>query len=146
MHDIEVVGVDHLGIVPKDLVKAKWFFGQVLGLNFEGKEEIKREGINVYFYDTQSKKKLKSCLPRFELLESLDSSSVIAQYKKKIGQGIHHVALRVENLDKIINILRENKVQILSDKAIVGAHGTKIIFVHPKSTGGILVELVEKNT
>ena len=144
MDKINICGIDHLGIVVKDITKAKWFFGNILNLQFQGSEVIERENISVDFYETTENNPLDSPRPRLELLESLNEKSVICRYKKKFGGGIHHLALRVKKIEEIFNLLVEKNIKILSSKVLRGAHGSKIIFVHPESTGGILIELVEK--
>ena len=81
---------------------------------------------------------------KVELLESLDSASPIKKFIEKRGPGIHHVCFEVDDIYKAISELKEKNIDIINDNPSVGAEGYKIIFIHPKSTGGVLVELAEK--
>ena len=70
--------------------------------------------------------------------------SPISKFIKKRGPGIHHICLNVEDIDKAIEHMKTNKIKFIGDKPTIGAENHKVIFVHPKSTGGILVEIAEK--
>ena len=87
-------------------------------------------------YDTQKGK--------VELLESLKPDSPISKFIDKKGSGIHHVCFEVDDITNAIKELKENNIQVLTDKYLIGAEGFKVVFIHPKSTGGVLVELAEK--
>ena len=79
-----------------------------------------------------------------ELLEPLSSESVIAKFMDKRGPGIHHICFRVEGLDNLVLKLKDLGVRLINEEPRAGAHGCRVVFVHPKSTGGVLVELSEK--
>ena len=98
---------------------------------------VESEGVTTDIYDTGRGK--------VELLESLGEDSPINNFLKKRGPGIHHVCFEVEDINSAIKELKENNISVLSEDAKRGAEGYKIVFIHPKSTGGILVELAEKS-
>jgi methylmalonyl-CoA/ethylmalonyl-CoA epimerase len=78
------------------------------------------------------------------LLDSLDKNSPIHKFLHKRGPGIHHICLEVDNINNAISELKKFKIDILNDSPSIGAEGYKIVFIHPRSTGGVLVELAEK--
>lgn len=138
-----IKGLHHLGIVPRDLVQAKWFFSQVLSLPFLGSEDVSKQGVSTHVYQTSLDKSASPNQGRVELLESLNREGVIAQFLEKKGGGIHHLAIEVENIERLIENLKGHKIEFIGEKPGQGTHQTKVIFVHPRSTGGILVEFVE---
>jgi methylmalonyl-CoA/ethylmalonyl-CoA epimerase len=107
-----------------------------LGLKHTGKEQIASQGVVTDIYDTGKGK--------IELLEALNDESPIAKYLDKRGTGMHHLCLEVKDIKASIKELNENNIQIIGDNYSIGAEGYKVIFIHPKSTGGVLVELAEK--
>lgn len=129
--------VNHLGIVPKNVLKAKEFF-KLFQLTPEGSEIVAEQKVKVDFLQTSN--------VRLELLEATDESSPIAQFLNTRGSGIQHIALEVDNVMECIQTLKQKGVQLIDEQPRVGAHSTKIAFVHPRSTGGILVELVEEKS
>jgi methylmalonyl-CoA/ethylmalonyl-CoA epimerase len=132
-----ILGIDHLGLVPKDLAQARWFFATLLQLQSLGHENIPSQGVSLQML------KVSPVATTLELLEPLGGEeSPLSSYLEKKGGGIHHLALRVDNISAAVAFLRAQGVQFTSPAPRPGAHGSEVIFVHPKSTGGILVELV----
>lgn len=133
----KIIGINHLGIVPKDLAVAQNFFTHILGLPCEGSEVVSDQKVEVTFL---------SCPPsRLELLASTAEDGPIAKFLSTKGAGIQHVAFGVSDLDGWVTHLQQNKVELIDAAPRRGAHHTRIIFIHPRATGGILVELVEES-
>jgi methylmalonyl-CoA/ethylmalonyl-CoA epimerase len=133
---MKILGIEHIGIAVNDLVQGSSFWKLVLGLKHTGKEQIASQGVVTDIYDTGKGK--------IELLEALNDQSPIAKYLDKRGTGMHHLCLEVKDIKASIKELNENNIQIIGDNYSIGAEGYKVIFIHPKSTGGVLVELAEK--
>ena len=133
---MKIIGIEHIGIATKSLSKAKKFWSLVLGIKNTSTEDIENHGVITDIYDTGNGK--------IELLLSKYPSSAIAKFIKKQGAGIHHICLSVENMDEAIIKLKENNVEIIGNNHTYGAEGYKVAFIHPRSTGGVLLELAEK--
>lgn len=129
--------IDHLGIAVQNLDESIQFYCDTLGLPLKGIEAVESQKIRVAFLPVGESK--------FELLEPTDPESPIAKFIDKKGAGIQHVALRVEDIEAEIERLKAAGVQFIGDKPTIGAGGAKIIFIHPKSTNGVLLELCEKH-
>jgi len=128
--------IDHIGIAVKDLAAAKNFYEQVLGLKVTAEEVVEEQKVKVAFIPTGDSE--------VELLESTTEDGPIARYIEKNGEGIQHIAFRVENLEEKLAELKAAGVRLLDEKPRRGAGGAKIAFLHPKSTFGTLVELCER--
>ncbi len=135
-----VLGINHIGLAPKDPVQAAFFFEKILELKFEGKEVVAEQKTATDMFLAGSE---MDASPRLEILTPTDETSTIAKFLAKKGSGIHHLALSVSNLEKAIQHLKKNNIQLIDESPRNGVHHTKIAFVHPNSTGGLLVELVE---
>ena len=133
---MQIKRINHLGIVPKDLEQAKKFFNGILNLKHEGGEVVTEQKVAVEF--------LRCEFSRLELLSPTDAESPIAKFLETRGAGIQHIALEVDNIDNWIEYLIKNNIRLIDEKPRYGAHNTKIVFVHPHATGGVLVELVEE--
>ena len=133
---MKVIGIEHIGIAVEDLEKNASFWKNIIGLKHCGIEDVDGQGVFTDIYDTGSGK--------IELLVSKYPDSPISKFIKKRGTGIHHICLNVEDIDKAIEQMKINKIILIGDKPTIGAENHKVIFIHPKSTGGILVELSEK--
>ena len=133
---MKILGIEHIGIAVKDLDTNAPFWKHVLKISHKGTETVAQEGVTTDIYDTGSGK--------VELLKSTVSGSVIEKFLENRGEGIHHVCFEVDNLNKAILELKELNIDIISDRPTVGAEGYKVVFIHPKSTGGVLVELAQK--
>ena len=134
---MKILGIEHIGIAVKDLDTNAPFWKHVLKISHKGTETVVHEGVTTDIYDTGSGK--------VELLKSTISGSVIEKFLEKRGEGIHHVCFEVDNINKAIIELKELNIDVISDRPTVGAEGYKVVFIHPKSTGGVLVELAQKN-
>ena len=134
---MKILGIEHIGIAVKDLDTNAPFWKHVLKLSHKGTETVAQEGVTTDIYDTGSGK--------VELLKSTVSGSVIEKFLDNRGEGIHHVCFEVDNINKAIIELKELNIGVISDRPTVGAEGYKVVFIHPKSTGGVLVELAQKN-
>lgn len=128
--------IDHLGIAVDNLEESLKFYHEILGLPLKGVEEVAGQKVRVAFLPIGESK--------FELLEPTDPESPIAKFIAKKGSGIQHVAVKVENIEAEIERLKAEGVRFIGDTPTPGAGGAKIIFVHPKSTNGVLLELCEK--
>ena len=133
---MKILGIEHIGIAVKDLDTNAPFWKHVLNISHKGTETVAQEGVTTDIYDTGRGK--------VELLKSTISGSVIEKFLENRGEGIHHVCFEVEDVTKAIKELKELNIQIISDEQTIGAEGYKVVFIHPKSTGGVLVELAEK--
>ena len=128
--------VDHVGIAVKDLEQAKKFYTEILGIPAMGEEVVAEQKVKVCFIPCGDSE--------IELLESTEPDGPIAQLIEKKGEGIQHVALNVDNIENALADLKEKGVRLIDEKPRYGAGGASIAFVHPKSTGGILLELSER--
>jgi len=128
--------VDHVGIAVKDLAEARKFYEEVLGLKCNGVETVEEQKVNVAFIPCGDSE--------LELLESTTDDGPIAKFIEKNGQGIQHVALRVDDIEATLAELKEKGIRLIDQTPRYGAGGAKIAFVHPKATGGILLELSER--
>jgi len=131
--------VDHIGIAVADLAEAKKFYTDMLGLKATGEEVVEEQKVKVCF--------IPSGDSELELLESTSPDGPIAKFIEKNNgrNGIQHIALRVDNIEQTIADLLAKGVRMIDEKPRYGAGGSSIAFVHPKSTGGILVELCQRN-
>lgn len=129
--------VDHIGVAVKNLDETLKFYEDILGMKCHGTETIEEQKVKVAFLpigDTE-----------VELLESTEEDGPIAKYIEKRGEGIQHIAFRVDDIEKAIAAMKEKGMRMIDEKPRYGAGGAKIAFVHPKSTHGILLELCERD-
>ena len=127
--------VDHIGIAVRSLEKALTFYRDSLGLDATQPEDVPTEGVRVVFLPVGES--------RVELLEPLGPESPVTRFLEKRGEGIHHICLRVEDMDRTLAALEERGVRVIQPAPRVGAGGRRIAFIHPSSTGGVLLELKE---
>ena len=133
---MNVKKVDHIGIAVKNLDEALKFYKDILGLDCVGTEVVEEQKVKVAFLpvgDTE-----------VELLESTAVDGPIAKFIEKKGEGIQHIAFRVDSIEAAIEEMKENGVKMIDETPRYGAGGARIAFCHPKSTGGVLVELSER--
>lgn len=128
--------IDHIGIAVKDLKQQMKFYTNVLELKCSGVEEVPDQKVKVAMFPVGE--------VRIELLQPTAEDSPIAKFLEKRGEGIHHIAYRVKDLETNLERLQEQEVQLIDSRPRVGAGGHKIAFIHPKSTYGILTELCEQ--
>lgn len=142
VHPFKILSVNHVGVVTKASFDAVNFFEKVLGLDFKGIEEIndQQTRVTVLEINPRDNSDLNS---RIEILEPQGGKGPIAGFINKKGAGVHHLALTVDCIDKAIKFLVLQGVQMIDEKPRKGANQSKIAFIHPHSTGGILLELVE---
>jgi methylmalonyl-CoA epimerase len=126
--------IDHLGIAVRSLDEALKFYEAQLGLHVSMRETVAQEIVNVAMLPVGE--------PRIELLEPTEADSVIAKFIDKRGEGLHHVALKVPDLLGAVERLRDAGARILNEPR-AGAGGHLYVFVHPASTGGVLLELIQ---
>jgi methylmalonyl-CoA epimerase len=129
--------VDHLGIAVTNLEEGIALYRDQFGLPFEGIEAVPSQSVRVAF--------LAAGETRVELLESTSPDGPIAKFIANRGPGVHHVAYRVEDVRAAMAEARAKGLQPLSDEPKPGAHHTLVCFLHPKTTGGVLIELVQSN-
>lgn len=129
--------IDHIGIAVKNLEEALNFYEIILGLKSAGFEIVEEQKVKVAFLpigDTE-----------VELLESTEEDGPIARYIAKNGEGVQHIAYRVDDIEKAIEDMKEKGIRMIDEKPRYGAGGAKIAFCHPKSTHGVLIELCQRD-
>ncbi len=127
--------IDHLGIAVRSLDAALQFYEQQLGFAVSLRETVEQEKVKVAM--------LPAGGPRIELLEATTPDSVIARFIEKRGEGLHHVAIKVRDLAATVERLKSKGARLLNDPR-PGAGGHLYVFVHPSSTGGVLLELIQE--
>ena len=135
MEQVNILKIDHIGIAVKNLEDEKLKYHKLLGAAPGGEEFIESEKVKICFFNVGE--------VRIELLQGTSVDSAISVFLEKKGPGIHHLAFTVTDLEATLNKLADAGFQILDPKIRHGSHGMKISFIHPKSTGGLLVELCE---
>ena len=133
---MKVLKIDHLGIAVDSIEQAKKLFHDILGLKFEGAETVEEQKVTTAFFPVGDSE--------VELLESTAPDGPIAKYLEKRGEGIQHIAFRVDNLEEALAELKDKGIRLIDEKPRKGAGGAKIAFLHPKSTHGVLIELSER--
>lgn len=132
-----VVGVDHVGIAVNNLDEAISLYRDVLGLRLEVVHVVEEQKVRVAFFSTGGE-------TRIELLEPTESESPVAKFIEKHGEGVHHIALKVRNIETVLEELKKKGLRLVDEKPRIGVGGAKIAFIHPKSTRNVLLELCEK--
>ena len=133
---MDISHIEHIGIAVKSIDEAIPFWEKQLGLKCYAIEEVKEQKVRTAFFKVGQSK--------IELLESTYPEGPIGKFIEKKGEGIHHIAIRVENLEEALNELKEKGIKLIDETPRYGAGGARIAFVHPKSTGGVLLELSER--
>ncbi|MDP7127514.1 MAG: methylmalonyl-CoA epimerase [Candidatus Marinimicrobia bacterium] len=133
---MKIKGIEHIGIAVNSLAENSPFWKHVLGLNHSRTETVESEKVITEIYTTGRGK--------IELLEAMSEDSTIAKYIDKRGVGIHHICFEVDNIHEAISELQGKNISVIYDEPKVGAEGYLVTFIHPKSTGGVLVELAER--
>tara|TARA_B100001778_G_scaffold21818_1_gene16292 strand:+ start:1175 stop:1585 length:411 start_codon:yes stop_codon:yes gene_type:complete len=132
--------LDHIGIACDDLDQSSSFW-KLIGLLQGDDELVEDQGVITRFFSTSSN---DPSTPKIELLQPTGPNTPIGKFLSKRGPGVQQVCFRVEDLEAMIALLLENDIQMIDNEPRKGAHGALIAFVHPKSTGGVLVELAQK--
>ena len=134
---MKILKIDHLGIAVHNIEDGRKFWSDVLGLSFEGAETVAEQKVTTAFFPVGESE--------VELLESTAPDGPIAKYIEKKGTGIQHVAFRVADIDAALAELKAKGVQLIDQTPRIGAGGARIAFLHPKATGGVLVELCQRD-
>lgn len=133
---MKVLKVDHIGIAVPDLGEALKFYEGLLGLTSAGTEVVEEQKVKTAF--------LPAGDSELELLESTDPEGPIAKFIEKKGAGIQHIALRVDDIDGALAELKDAGIKLIDETPRYGAGGARIAFLHPKATGGVLLELCQR--
>jgi methylmalonyl-CoA/ethylmalonyl-CoA epimerase len=128
--------IEHIGIAVKSIEEAKFFYENVLGLHCYAVEEVLDQKVKTAFY--------KIGQTKIELLEPTSDDSPVAKFIEKKGQGIHHIAFATDDVNKSLAEAQDKGIELIDKQKRKGAEGMQIGFLHPKSTGGILVEFCGK--
>ena len=126
--------IDHLGVAVKSLAAAKGIY-EKLGLSVSEEETVEQEQVRLVMVPVGES--------RIELLEATSENSTIAKFIAKRGEGLHHICMKVPDLPAAVAKLKADGVRLVSDEIKTGAGGHQYVFVHPASTGGVLLELVQ---
>lgn len=127
--------ISHIALVVNDLDEAMNFWVETMGLPLSYVEHVPDQDVDVAF--------LPSGDSEIELLEPIGSESGVARYLEKRGPGIHHICFEVENIDELLLRLKKAGVPLINEEPTIGTGGKKIAFIHPRGTGGVLIELYE---
>ena len=127
--------INHIGVAVRSIDAATPFYRDVLGMVFEGTEVVAEQKVKVAFFSVGES--------RIELLEPIADDSPVAKFIEKNGEGTHHVAYEVDDLVATLARLKAAGVRLIDEVPRCGAHGTKIAFLHPKASGGVLTELCQ---
>ena len=128
--------LDHIGIAVANLAEALAFYRDALGLEIEAPEEVASQRVRAHFIPAGE--------AALELLEATAEDSPIAKYVAARGPGLHHITLRVDDIDAALADLKARGVRLIDESARPGAHGSRVAFIHPASAHGVLVELKQK--
>ncbi|HHY42237.1 MAG TPA: methylmalonyl-CoA epimerase [Thermoanaerobacterales bacterium] len=128
--------IDHIGIAVKSIDEAMKIYTEILGLKVTGIETVEEQKVKTAFIPIGESE--------IELLESTSPDGPIAKFIEKRGEGIQHIALRVDNIEAKLKELKEKGIRLIDESPRLGAGGAKIAFIHPKDTKGVLIELCER--
>jgi len=134
--EMRIKQIDHIGIAVKAIKDAGKFYTDVLGLEIQDIEEVADQKVNVAFIPIMESE--------VELLESTHPDGPVAKYIESRGEGIQHIAFRVENIEEALEELKRKGVMLIDQKPRNGAGGARIAFIHPRETNGVLVEICER--
>jgi methylmalonyl-CoA epimerase len=127
--------LDHIGIAVKSIDAAKIY--EALGLKVDHIEAVETQGVKTAFLSVGDS--------NLELLEPLSPDSTVAKFIEKRGEGIHHICLRVDDIEAHLAELKSQGFRLINEAAVPGAHGCRVAFLHPASGNGVLIELSEKS-
>ena len=134
--NFKILGIEHVAIAVSSLKEPSKVFGDILGIDNTSTEEVVDQKVVTDIFDTGRGK--------VELLEATSEDSPISNFLEKRGNGVHHIAFLVDDLEIAIKDLAESGIDLIDKSPRIGAEGMLIAFLHPKSTGGVLVELCQK--
>ncbi|MDH7486975.1 MAG: methylmalonyl-CoA epimerase [Anaerolineae bacterium] len=127
--------IDHVAIVVEDIERALGVFREALGLQVSQTQSLPEQGVTIAFLPVGESE--------IELLEPLGPDSGVARFLATRGEGLHHICLEVEDIDAALAELKGKGLRLINETAVAGAHG-RVAFIHPKSTHGVMVELLER--
>ena len=130
---LEPKGLGHIAIAVASLKDAIPFYRDVLGFNFLGVDEVPAEGMRTAF--------LEAAGVTLEVMESTNPEGPVGRFVAKKGPGVHHLTFRVDDINQAVNFCRAKGIRLIEPAPREGAHGARVAFLHPQSTGGILIEL-----
>ncbi len=130
--------IEHIGIAVKSIDESIKYYESVLGIKCYAIEDVVEQKVRTAFF--------KIGQTKIELLESTHPDGPVGRFIEKRGEGIHHIAYAVENLDECLKEVEEKEIRLIDKQPRKGAEGLNIAFLHPASTGGVLTELCESNT
>jgi methylmalonyl-CoA/ethylmalonyl-CoA epimerase len=133
---MKILHIDHIGIAVKSIEEGKRFFSDILGLTLANTEVVEEQKVKTGFFPITDSE--------LELLESTEPDGPVAKFIESRGEGVQHIAFRVENIEDALKELKEKGVRLIDQEPRKGAGGARIAFIHPKETHGVLVELCEK--
>jgi len=134
---MKIKHIDHIGVAVKTIEQAGKFYTDILGLKIKDIENVAEQKVNVAFIPITDSE--------VELLESTHADGPVAKYIDSKGEGVQHVAFRVENIEEALSELKAKGVRLIDEKPRKGAGGAKTAFIHPKETNGVLIEICERN-
>jgi methylmalonyl-CoA/ethylmalonyl-CoA epimerase len=134
---MKVKHIDHIGIAVKSIDQAGKFYTEALGLKIQNIENVAEQKVNVAFLPITDSE--------VELVESTDPDGPVAKFIEARGEGVQHIAFRVENIEEALEELKAKGVRLIDQEPRKGAGGAKIAFIHPKETNGVLVEICERD-
>jgi len=132
---MKITRIAHLGVAVKDLEPVKKLYADHLQLNAHHEEEVASQKVKVSFLQVGE--------TNIELLLATSPESPIAKFVESKGEGIHHIAFEVEDIDAAVEELKAAGIRMIDEKPREGAHGARIAFIHPKATHGVLIELCQ---
>jgi methylmalonyl-CoA/ethylmalonyl-CoA epimerase len=133
---MRILKIDHIGIAAKAIDQVAPFWNTILGLPMAGKETVEEQKATTAFLPVGESE--------IEILESTSPDGALAKFIESRGEGVQHIALRVDDIEAALRELKEKGVRLIDEKPRRGAGGAKIAFIHPKSTNGVLLELSER--
>jgi methylmalonyl-CoA/ethylmalonyl-CoA epimerase len=134
---MKVKHIDHIGIAVKGLARASAFYKDILGLEVKAIETVAEQKVNVAFIPITDSE--------VELLESTEADGPVAKFIEARGEGVQHIAFRVENIEEALAELKAKGIRLIDQSPRKGAGGARIAFIHPKETNGVLVEICERD-
>jgi len=133
---METTHIEHIGIAVRNLEESIRFYEDIFGIKCYAIEEVKDQKVRTAFFKVGQTK--------IELLESTEPDGPIGKFIEKRGEGVHHIAFEVKNIESVLAETEKKGIQVIDKQPRKGAEGLEIAFLHPKSTFGVLVELCEK--
>mgnify|MGYP001216981042 CR=1 FL=1 len=133
---MKIIGLEHIGIAVNSLDSDAKFWNEVMEFKKTHSENLDNQGVRIDIYDSPNCK--------IELLLSMYQDTPVGRFIKRHGKGIHHICFEVENIQDTIDNLKQKNIKLIGDEILTGAKGYKVIFIHPKSAGGVLVEFAER--